>query len=63
MGTMTAQILVGSGHPYHDGISPSHYLFLFENNQPAWVLVKENIFPGNTREIDKITWAPTLKQP
>lgn len=36
MGTITAQILIGTGHPYHGGIVPTHALWLSENSRPAW---------------------------
>jgi hypothetical protein len=62
MGTFTAQILIGQGHPYHDGIGPSHYLFLSENSRPAWILVPQNIFDGGQRVVKpKITWIPTIE--
>lgn len=67
MGTLTAQILVGSPHPNHDGIEPSHYLFLSENSRPAWVLVSQNIyihptvFDDTPRLSSPIVWIPTVK--
>jgi len=60
MATMTAQILIGRGHPNHDGINPTHYLFLSENGAPAWILVNENIFSFNSNR-SKITWIPTVE--
>ena len=52
MASFTAQILVGSGN---EGIRPSHYLFLSENDRAGWVLV-----PQNVQEIDgqatRIVW-------
>jgi len=59
MGTLTAQILVGSAHLYHGGINPSHIIYLSENDRPAWILVNEHIFSKKTGE--KITWIPTLE--
>ncbi|HBI56351.1 MAG TPA: hypothetical protein DG577_07015 [Firmicutes bacterium] len=59
MGTITAQILVGSGHPYHDGIAPSHRLYLSENSRPSWILVPENWGGGSGG--NKVTWIPTLE--
>ncbi|TAJ44059.1 hypothetical protein [Methanofollis fontis] len=45
MGTITAQILVGSPHPYHDGLMPTHQVFLSENSRPAWVLTRPGLAP------------------
>jgi len=61
MATLTAQILVGHPHPNHDGINPTHYVFLSENDRPAWVLVRQNIFEERGRGIGKITWIPTVE--
>ena len=60
MGTVTAQILIGSPHPNDGGIIPSHYLFLSENDRPSWSLVGANIFQENEKEFSKIVWIPTL---
>jgi hypothetical protein len=59
MATLTAEILVGSPHPNHDGINPTHYMFLSENSRPAWMLVPENIFQETPEA--KITWIPTIE--
>ena len=62
MATLTAQILIGEPHPNHDGINPTHYLYLSENSRPAWVLVHQNIFvEGQNNNSDKITWIPTVE--
>lgn len=61
MATLTAQILVGSPHPNHDGINPTHFLFLSENDRPAWVLVGQNIFQEERSSFHKITWIPTVE--
>lgn len=61
MATMTAQILIGSGHPNHDGIGPSHYLFLSENSRPAWLLVEQNVFMSSKKRDAKIVWIPTVE--
>ena len=68
MGTFTAQILVGEPHIYHGGIEPTHYLFLSENDRPAWILVNQNIFenPINLQqggEVEKIriVWIPSAE--
>ena len=60
MGTMTAQMLIGAGHPNHDGIDPKRYLFLSENSRLAWLLVEENIFQTTNRE-KRVVWVPTVK--
>jgi len=59
MGTITAQILVGSGHPNHDGIEPSHRLYLSENSRPSWSLIAETVSGGPAGS--KVTWIPTLE--
>ena len=60
MSTFTAQILIGTEHPYHGGINPTHFLFLSENDRPAWILAKENI-TGENPEAGKIVWNPTTE--
>ena len=59
MGTMTAQILVGSSHPNHDGIQPTHWLFLSENSKSAWVLTSQNIFEEDITT-NQIIWIPSI---
>jgi len=61
MATLTAQILIGKPHPNHDGINPTHYLFLSENDRAAWVLVDQNIFQEEQTSFPKITWIPTVE--
>jgi len=62
MATLTAQILVGSSHPFGDGIIPSHYLFLSENSRPSWKLVRANVFQETkTYKLSKIVWIPTVE--
>ena len=61
MATLTAQILVGRSHSNHDGINPTHYLFLSENDRPAWVLVCQNVFRKERQSHSKITWIPTVE--
>lgn len=61
MGTFTAEILVGNPHPNHDGIIPSHYLFLSENSRPAWIMTRQNIFNDNVKGSRIITWIPTVE--
>ena len=61
MGTFTAQILVGRPHPNHDGINPTHHIYLSENDRPAWILRSENLLEGERGSIRKITWIPTVE--
>lgn len=61
MSTITASILIGTPHPNHDGIEPSHYLFLSENSRPAWMLVTQNVYPNGAEKQAKITWIPTVE--
>ena len=60
MSTITAQILIGSPHPYHEGIIPTHYIFLSENDRPALILVNENI-SGDKKNSNRKVWIPTLE--
>ena len=61
MATLTSQIMVGRPHPNHDGINPTHYLFLYENSRPVWVLVSQNIFLKEQHNHTKIEWIPTVE--
>ncbi|MCT8136970.1 hypothetical protein H1D32_03990 [Anaerobacillus sp. CMMVII] len=57
MGTFTAQLLVGSAHPYEGGIyGITHTLQLSENGRPAWILNSTN-----DAKKAKIMWIPTLE--
>jgi len=60
MGTITAHILVGMPHPSHDGINPTHQLFLVENDRSGWFLVPYFNY-ADAKEMTKITWIPTTK--
>lgn len=42
MGIMTAEVIVGSDHPFHDGIHPQVRVELWENSRPAWLIKKGN---------------------
>jgi hypothetical protein len=55
MGTYTAQVLIGTPHPNHGGIHPTHQLMLSENSRPAWILTSWE----NTEE-EKV-WIPTIE--
>ncbi|MBI3039281.1 hypothetical protein HYY75_09590 [bacterium] len=61
MGTLTAQILVGTPHPNHGGINPTHCMFLSENSRPAWVITPLNVFQEDRNVENKIIWIPTLE--
>lgn len=61
MATLTAQLLVGHAHPNHGGINPSHYLFLSENDRPAWMLVPQHVFENDTEVEEKVIWVPTVE--
>ncbi|MCA1031177.1 hypothetical protein LCL95_09095 [Bacillus timonensis] len=62
MATFTAQILVGSKHPYDSGIATiSHTLYLSENSRPAWILTGTDIHGSQKQPDKKMTWIPTLK--
>jgi hypothetical protein len=60
LATFTAQILIGTEHPYHGGINPTHFLFLSEDDRPAWILTNENI-TGENPDVEKIVWNPTTE--
>ncbi len=60
MATLTAQMLIGYGHPNDDGINPFNYLFLSENSKLAWILVHQNVFQGQPNN-EKIIWIPTVE--
>jgi hypothetical protein len=60
LATITAQILIGTEHPYNGGINPTHFLFLSENDRPAWILVNENI-TGENPDTERIVWNPTTE--
>jgi hypothetical protein len=57
MATLTAQILIGTGHPNDDGIQHTHSLFLSEGNRPGWVLLPENMINEQSRQKKKV-WIP-----
>lgn len=60
MGTLTAQVLIGTPHTFHDGISPTYAMYLSENDRPAWVLLRHDpLEPETTERI--ATWIPTVE--
>lgn len=59
MGTFTAQILIGDAHRFHDGIQPTHSMYLSENDRPAWILLRHDpLDPESTERI--ATWIPSV---
>jgi hypothetical protein len=60
LSTITAQILIGTEHPYHGGVNPTHYLFLSENDRAAWILVNENN-TGENPDVERIVWNPSTE--
>ena len=61
MSTVTAQILVGTSHQHHDGIQPTHFLYLTENSKPAWILYPTDVFSERLKEIKRIIWIPSVE--
>jgi hypothetical protein len=59
MSSITAQILIGSPHPAHDGIIPTHALFLQANSVPAWILAVLPLY-GEHHRTHEIVWIPSL---
>lgn len=55
MATTTATIFIGTAHPNHSGIIPTHYIQLTENSRPALLL---RSIDGNDKPITVI---PTLE--
>jgi len=60
MGTITAQILIGSVHQNHGGIQPNYKLLLSENSRPCWVLSPEN--GTRSGRSSQIKWIPTVEK-
>ncbi len=63
MGTITAQILIGTGHPYHGGIVPTHVLWLSENSRPAWRChpFERSPDPRERPDAGQCIWIPTVE--
>lgn len=59
MGSYTACILIGEPCSYHDGIIPSHYMFLWENSRPSWTLVNQNVSYEMDITKNQIRWIPS----
>lgn len=63
MGTYTGQILIGFGHPNHDGIIPNAQMFVSENSRPVLVLVDIPDRSGGEGPIGYVGWIPSLEYP
>jgi hypothetical protein len=62
MSTMTAHILIGNSHIYHEGIIPFHRIYLSENSRPALIFIDDNINWDKPKEtFSKVTWIPTIE--
>ena len=55
MSSMTAQLSVGTPDRYHDGIRPTHVLWLRENDQAIWTLIEvhSQIYGDPDRAVDE----------
>ncbi len=60
MATITAHILVGEAHPNHEGICPSHQIYLSENSRPALTLTGTQ-YTQATEPSPRIVWVPTVE--
>lgn len=61
MAVVTAQLLIGTPHPHHTGLTPTHALTLWENSRPTWVL---GPFTGSARDEPApalAVWHPTVR--
>ena len=63
MGTYTGQILIGRGHPNHDGIIPNAQMFVSENSRPVLIMVDIPDRTGGEGRIGYVGWIPTLENP
>jgi len=62
MGVITATILVGESDIFHDGIIPTHMIFLMENDRPSLTLVPINLFKDkNVKDEKEIIIIPTVE--
>jgi hypothetical protein len=58
MATTTATAMIGQGHPQNGGITPTHLLFLTENDRPALELYEIKA----RRTLSRLgTWTPTVE--
>ena len=63
MATLTAQVLIGTSHPNHGGILPTHALMVSENSRAALVLVPfmphgERPSAADENTPPRIVWIP-----
>lgn len=61
MGSMTALLAIGTPHPNHDGILPTHVAWLSENGRPGWLLTRAGrrwVHPDQAWSEEEITWVP-----
>ncbi|RQD81490.1 MAG: hypothetical protein D5R96_06845 [Methanocalculus sp. MSAO_Arc2] len=63
MGTFTGQILIGKGHPNHDGIILDAQLFISENSRPVLILNDIQYRSDINGRIGNVRWIPTLENP
>ena len=60
MGSYSTQIIVGNRGLYDNGVVPTHQLFLWENDRPAWNLL--DICLENQPAGIKIIWIPAPEE-
>lgn len=63
MGTFTGQILIGKGHPNHDGIILDAQMFISENSRPVLILDDTQYRSDISGRIGNVRWIPTLENP
>lgn len=59
MSSITAQITVGSAHPNHGGICPTHILYLHENSKPVWELMEHPRMHSKYGKPHSVRWIPS----
>lgn len=58
---MMAQILVGNRRPFDIGINPEYIIYYSENDKPALILSKEEIYErSEVNKFDQKVWIPTI---
>ena len=62
MAVMMAQILIGNRHSFEIGINPEYTIYYSENDKPALILSKEDIYDrSEVIEFDQKVWIPTIE--